>query len=183
MCATFVSTEDERALIMNLYSASNDGFISLTKMCDVKLISKPLKKKLELNTDNIKEINGKSYDYIKSILAMQSADSIEEEENNLGNFHSSKTNHKPIPKKRKLNENIKQLFCSQDSTLNSGYNSLDFEPENFNSEVELIETSGSMDPQTDIIQSSRMSTFQDLEENECEWSILLSGELDTRSFS
>lgn len=178
MSAKLGSEEDEKALIMSLYLEGYDGFISLTKLCNLKLISSQLKKKLELNTDNIKEINCEVYDYIKSTLAIKTPALLLDEQHTLRNIHSPESKYKPILKKRRLNE-FNQPFYSQDATVYSECTGL-AEKDDFDSEVELIESSGFIDSPADILQSSRMATFQDLVEDS-DGSILYS-EIDTGIF-
>lgn len=188
MIVTVPIVENEKALTMKLYPQDEDAFISLTTLCNLKLITKNLQQQLNIKTEYLKEINYEEYLLVKSNNDIKPLDSIFISETiHIRNNSDTQEMYQHSPfKKRKFtncknfleNGNI-SLFNSQDSTINDISNFNGIAVEELGSEIELLESSPFFLPSPiDILQTSRYTTFQQILEsghdNENDGSIILS---------
>ncbi|OBA27919.1 hypothetical protein HANVADRAFT_61686 [Hanseniaspora valbyensis NRRL Y-1626] len=188
MIVTVPIAEDERALTMKLYPQDEDAFISLTKLCNLKLITKNLQQQLDIKTEYLKEINYEEYLLVKSNNDIKPLDSIFSSETiHIRNTSDTKEMVQHIPLKRRKITNCKNLlengnlsvFNSQDSTINEISNFNGIAVEDLGAEIELLESSPFFLPSPiDILHTSCYNTFQQILEsghdNEDDGSIILS---------
>ncbi|XBW36906.1 hypothetical protein QEN19_002485 [Hanseniaspora menglaensis] len=119
---TTTTEAQEHELTMMLYPEGNDGFFSLTKLCDELLISKKYQEKLEINPKCIKQIDDKQLlNLIANHIYSSSIDKNIDCEDAI-NYETNMTLG-PLIKKRKLDiENSDKLdlnfmLSSQNKTI------------------------------------------------------------------